>query len=409
MGKEDMRLRSVVFTLPVLLMVCAGCTPQPADPNSAGLITAVAGIAEAGATTPDSPATAQTAEAPTFIKGTLASTSDYQVIHLGGGVAGEDWVIGDAGSLMSSSAFLVVLLDDQYNLLRRQVVSPSSSLKHVVRADTPALYLGVAPGYGRNDVDFRFEVRRGGAGAIPVPSPQVVWLNFAGGTNVPIHARSGMSFGPFDAGELGSQYAGATEVIKAAILAVVREDYASYNVAVLSSDDGPAPEGPHATIHFGGLDERLLGLADSVDQYNADPWENAIIYVESFADFATMRLNDEEMALMVGNVASHEFGHLLGLYHSRLPADLMDTTGTAWDLAADQEFLRAPLESSVFPFGFENSPAKLAHTVGVNPGGEERSLAKPLATEKMQRKRALRALVRDALPQRCGNCLQLDE
>ena len=404
-----MRLRSVVFALPALFIVCAGCTPQPADPNDAGLITAVAGITEAGATTPESPATAQAAEPPTFIKGSLSDGSDYQVVHLGSGAAGEDWVIGDGSGLLSSSSFLVVLLDEQYNLLRRQVVSPSFAMEHIIRADTPALYLGVTSAYGGSDVDFRFEVRRGGVGAIPVPSPQVVWLNFAGGTNVSIHARSGASFGPFDASELGSQYAGATEVIKAAILGVVREDYAGYNVTVLSSDEGPPPNGPYATVHFGGLDERLLGLADSVDQYNVDPWESAIIYVESFADFAVMRLSDEEMAQMVGNVASHEFGHLLGLFHTRLPTDLMDTTGGAWDLAADQDFLRAPLESSVFPFGFENSPAKLAHTVGVKPGGEESGLAKPLATEKMRRKLALRALVQDMLPQRCGNCLHPDD
>ena len=88
-----MRLRSVVFALPVLFIVCAGCPPQPADPNSAGLITAVAGITESGATTPESPAVAQAAETPTFIKGSLTDSSEYQMIHLGSGVAGEETVV----------------------------------------------------------------------------------------------------------------------------------------------------------------------------------------------------------------------------------------------------------------------------------------------------------------------------
>jgi hypothetical protein len=111
---------------------------------------------------------------------------------------------------------------------------------------------------------------------------------------------------------------------------------------------------------------------------------------------------------MVGNVASHEFGHLLGLFHTQLPPDLMDTSGTAWDLAGQQAFSRAPLEPSVFPAGFENSPARLAETVGVVPVSEEGRLAKPLATERMIRKAALRRLVKEELPQRCGTCLDLD-
>jgi hypothetical protein len=404
-----MRLRFTVLILPALFLLCAGCPPQATDPNDTSAITAVAGITETGATTPDSPTTAQVAEAPIFIEGSLTDSSEYQMIHLGNGLAGDDWAISDSGGLMSSSTFLVALLDEQFNLLSRQMVSRSFSLEHIVRANTGSLYLGVTSAYGGSDLDYRFEVRRGSVGAIPVPQAQIVWLNFAGGTDVAIHARSGVTFEPFDASTLGPQYAGATEVLKAAILAAVREDYTGYNVTVLSSDDGPAPDGPHATVHFGGLDTRLLGLADSVDQYNVDPWESAIIYVETFAEFAVMRLSDEEMAQMVANVASHEFGHLLGLFHTQQPTDIMDTTGTAWELVADQNFLRAPLEPSVFPFGFENSPAKLAHTVGVKPGGEESGLAKPLATEKMRRKLALRALVQDVLPQRCGNCLHPDE
>lgn len=403
-----MRLRTIALAYPALLMLYAGCTPQPAGQDDTNLLTAVAGITETGATTPESPATSATTDAPTSIRGTLASGSEYQVIQLGQGVGGEEWVIGDDSGLVRSASFLVVLFDSHYNLLQRQVVSAGVALEHIVRADTPALYLGVTSAYS-GDTDYRFAVRHRGAGAIPGLNPQVVWLNFAGGLNVPIHGRSGANFGAFDASALGPQYAGATEVIKAAILAVVREDYAGYNVTVLSSDDGPPPDGPHATVHFGGVDDQLLGLADSVDQYNVDPWENAIIYVESFAGFAVMRLSDEEMAQMVGNVASHEFGHLLGLYHTRLPTDLMDTTGTAWDLVGDQAFSRAPLEASVFPFGFEDSPAKLAQTVGVAPGGAESSLAKPLSTEKMQRKLALRALVQKELRQRCGNCLHPDE
>jgi hypothetical protein len=110
---------------------------------------------------------------------------------------------------------------------------------------------------------------------------------------------------------------------------------------------------------------------------------------------------------MIGNVASHEFGHLLGLFHTRVPKDLMDTTGTAWDLVADQGFLRAELEPSVFPCGFEDSPARLNDAVGRNPQwfGET---AKAGLTEKALRKAALRVRAREELRSRCGNCLHPD-
>ncbi len=242
--------------------------------------------------------------------------------------------------------------------------------------------------------------------AVPPAAPQVVWLNFGGASDVSVHARRGLSFGAFEAGMVGEAYADATAEIKAAIVATMREDYADYNVTLTTSDEGPAPVEPHATMHFGSQDDRLLGLADNVDQYNEDPWQTAVIYVEGFADFAVMGLTVEEMGQMVGNVASHELGHLLGLFHTQIPNDVMDTTGTAWDLAGSQLFSRANLEASVFPYGYANCPQRLTETVGLSAA---KPLAKSIQTERMVRKAGLRALVRDQLRGRCATCLHLDD
>jgi len=88
----------------------------------------------------------------------------------------------------------------------------------------------------------------------------------------------------------------------------------------------------------------------------------------------------------------------------------MDTTGTAWDLVGDQTFTTAKLEATVFPWGYENSPLRLAETLGYNPSpGEVSSVAaKAPLTDTMVRKAGLRALVVENLRTRCGTCADPD-
>ncbi len=115
-----------------------------------------------------------------------------------------------------------------------------------------------------------------------------------------------------------------------------------------------------------------------------------------------MQLTPDEMGIMIGNVGSHELGHLLGLYHTREPHDVMDTTGTAWELAENQRFDRAALEPSVFPVGMENSPMLLRDTVGEIAGGP------PAERQDYSLKQGLRMFIRDLteieLRSGCGLC-----
>ena len=343
------------------------------------------------------------------VSGSVSGKGSYQLLDLGPGTAGQKWTVTMQSVPLSAGSFTVVLFDADLDLLMRAVLSPQNSLEHVLRLDTRQVILGVMPSYGSSGGQFGFDVRLADAGSPPAPSPQVVYLNFGAGQSVRVHRRSAISFAPFDAGLLGEMYAGRTAEIKQAIIDTVREDYAPYNVFLLTSDDGAPPtDGPYATIHFGGSDSALLGLADNVDMYNSDPGQTAVVYVESFAIYQVMGLAPDEMGRMIGNVASHELGHLLGLYHTKDPDEVMDSTGSAWDLAGDQTFHRGPLEESVFATGMENSPRLLEQTVGLRSESAVFS-SKQLDAAKRLRYKAIRDFVSGELRCRCGNCLNPDE
>ena len=408
-----MRLRWTVIVVSFASVVLFACTPDLTGTGGPSLIDAVSVVGDTGtAGSGTSPGgsqtlpTAQTQNAPTTLSGSVAASGDYRLFDAGAGTTGDEWIVKPAAG--SDTSFLVVLFDADHELLRRELVSPRTTLEHVVRTATPTIYVGVAPANGSGGGDFSFVVTQRAGVAIPAPAQQVVWLNFAGGSDVRVQARSGISFPALAAAVVNPQYAGQSAMLKSAIVAAMREDYAAYNVVILSSDEGPVPGGPHATIQFGGDDPRLLGLADNVDQYNADPGQTAMVYVEAFADYKTMELSADEMGQMIGNTASHELGHLLGLFHTQKPVDIMDTTGSAWDLATDQSFTTGSLEPSVFPTGSENSPARLAETVGEKAGPKEKGVTKPLSPEMMLRKASLRALMRNELRSRCGTCLDPD-
>ncbi len=211
---------------------------------------------------------------------------------------------------------------------------------------------------GGYDVTVRIER---GAGA-PTPPVQTLLLNFAGGSAT-ITGEGALSLDPFDAADVDAAYAGETATIKAKIIEVVRENFEDTGVVIVTSDDPAPAAGTFSTIHFGAFSPTKFGVADGVDHGNKECCDDGIVFTDSFDDPFGTQPSANGVATAIGNVAAHEAGHLLGLNHVADVTALMDNTGTASTLLADQDFKTAALSPSVFPVGKQNAPALLERVV----------------------------------------------
>lgn len=212
---------------------------------------------------------------------------------------------------------------------------------------------------GAYDVTVRIE--RGGP--LPAPATQVLLLSFQGGT-ASIQGEGTINVDPFDAADIDAAYAGKTAEIKDRIIEVVRENFANTGLLIFTTDDNPnlAP-GTFSTIHFGAFSPTKFGAADNVDQGNRDRCDDGIVFTNEFDDPFAEQPTADGIAVAIGNVASHEAGHLLGLSHVADITALMDSTGTASTLLADQAFKTAPLTRTIFPLGMQNAALLLDRVI----------------------------------------------
>ncbi len=302
------------------------------------------------------------------IVGSISAPSDIDVYELGP-LGHADRIVADVaagGADLTAGIFEgpgnALLINDDRDYYRGWL-DPYIDMTARRSADSCYLVVSASPGLSVTG-DYAITLSRIPDQQVPAPTPAVVVLDFDGQGSVQIGGLTPLDIPPFDAAVIHSNYAGRTEEMIQAIVAAVQNDFSGLNVAFYRSTDPGAPTDGVTAVYFGTYNAALLGLADSVDPYNSIPTQEAVIFTDTFALFMPLNPTVTAMGQCIGNVASHEVGHLLGLNHVVDPNALMDITASARRLLLDQAFLLSPLEGNAFPMGWQNAPQLLADTMG---------------------------------------------
>jgi len=358
--------------LPIGVLLCGGCLPPgffaPSDPTdplpTTKDIEPNDDIRRAVVISLDAAGQAE-------FSGTVQSVGDVDVFDLGAVVQGQRITLevrAASGSRLDAVAALfnadLELIDysddEDYGAGRLDSV-----IDHVVRHDSDHCYLGITnSGFGRTSGGYTTTLQILDGASVPEPEGQAVLLDFDGAT-VTIPGDRTYYIGPFDAGEIDSRLNGRDDEVKEEIRDQLEDRYSAYDIDFVTTDDPVLPdEGTYARLVFGGESDTTFGIAQTVDHYNTDPTDEAIIFTDDWTDPFYVRPSTNAILTSIANVAAHELGHLLGLEHTANDLSLMDAAGGADTILVSQDFMLAPLDDQIFPFGWQDAIELLLDILG---------------------------------------------
>lgn len=307
------------------------------------------------------------------IAGAIRGSGDVDVYDLGPVLAGDRVLVTHSAANNLKAAMAVfdetgaaLLVNDHQNIYLGQ---RGPFVDVVFRRPSQQCFVAVTatPGFPAQG-DYVLGAAVSPGAPLPSPRPDTILLDFDGGRNVRIGTRSPIDVPRFDAADIDTAFDGMTDLLMEEVVRRVREDFAGLDVSILSTSEGAGGGNGISRLHFGAVDYALLGVAESVDEYNATRNQRAIVFVESFSVFMRLTPSLDDMAQALANVASHEIGHLLGLVHTEDPVDIMDVTASLNQLLRDQTFGKSPIYRLVFPIGDQDSGQLLLDSIGGDAG-----------------------------------------
>ncbi len=348
-----------------LLALCCGCPVAPT------LVSADAALLNPGdnSSIRTAAAIAYNQAGAAVFRSTITAASDVDVFDLGLLSPG-DRIVADVRRQSGDLDAVAAVFDAQSELMdyNDDRAADGSNrdpyIDFVLRGAAGEYYLGIAAYAGTNTTgDYAVTVTITRGVGVPAPHAQTVYLDWRGGTGLNVPTVGTFDLPPFSAADLGLT-ASPTSDFKTRVVQVVQDRYNGLDLNLLSSDDTPAPAPPFSAVYFGGDNPRAFAVSQEIDPYNHNPADSSIVFTSGFRNAFTHVPSFEELAQAMGNTVAHEVGHLLGLVHTADCTDMMDTSCQNDRLLNAQQFGNAPLDRSVFPFGYQPEPDLLSWIIG---------------------------------------------